>query len=258
MKKRQPKILRTLQLTLPTCWGDLTPGQVVRVAYYLSLGLDESEFLVRLGIDLAGLQPHGSTVGSDGEIRYVYYHRPVGNVTLTAEHLAAIASALKWVTDVPEPMAAPDIPGYGQPDRDLFGITLEQFLVADAAYTEYIRSKESRALLMLAASMYPRSGRFSAETLERDAPAMQYLFGYRLEAIVLWFTGAKRLLMRKYPCVFSEEEAGSEIPQEDVLLGLLSSLNNGRIVDNEKIKRTDVHEVFYELNQKIKASKRQK
>ena len=40
------------------------------------------------------------------------------------------------------------------------------------------------------------------------------------------------------------------------MLGMLSSLNDGRIADNEKIRQADVHEVLYELNLKIKNSKK--
>lgn len=40
----------------------------------------------------------------------------------------------------------------------------------------------------------------------------------------------------------------------EVLLGLLSSLNEGRVIDNERIKATELHEVFYELNRRVRAA----
>lgn len=39
-----------------------------------------------------------------------------------------------------------------------------------------------------------------------------------------------------------------------MLLGLLSSLNEGRVIDNERIKATELHEVFYELNRRVRAA----
>ena len=61
MKKNRKKgWLRELNLTLPTGWGKLNADQVMRVAYYLSQRITEPEYLVRLGLEFAGLKPRGS------------------------------------------------------------------------------------------------------------------------------------------------------------------------------------------------------
>ena len=78
-----------------------------------------------------------------------------------------------------------------------------------------------------------------------------------MQAVLLWFSGAKRYLQKKYPYVFSTDETGAPVtPGDELMLGMLSSLNEGRIADNEKIRQADVHEVLYELNLKIKNSKK--
>lgn len=252
------KTLEPLNITLPTKWSELTAAQVSRVAYYLSLGLTETEYLVRLGTELADLKPRGSRVTAQGDIVYQYYHRDRGNVILTAEHVAAITQVLKWTMEAPAPMAAPVLEGYKTPDSALYGITLEQFLTADCAYAAYIRLKDPEPLRVLVASLYVRHV-FDPEKLRSEAARMKFLPSWNLQAVFLWFIGAKQLLADKFPYVFSGDGSnGATVPGDELLLGLLSSLNDGRIVDNDKLKQTDIYEVFFELNLKIKTSKTKK
>lgn len=245
-----------LDLNLPTKWSQLSAEQVMRVAYYLSRRMEPTEYLVLLGLEFAGLHPHG-TVERDGNILYAYYHRDRGNVLLTAEQVAGIASALEWTTREPEGMAAPMLDGYSAPDSKMYGVTLEQFITAETACSAYIRLQDERALRTMVVSLYTRKKGFDPEHLDREAERIKYLPLWQMQAVFLWFAGAKKMLMDKYPYVFSASESGGgSIPGDEMMLGLLSSLNEGRIVDNDKIKRADLHEVFYELNQKIKNSKK--
>lgn len=258
-KKKQAAPLQALNITLPRSWRELASAQVSRIAYYFSLKLEETEFLVRLGIEFADLKPRGSRVTDDGDVVYCYYHRSAGNVLLTAEQMAAIADAMRWVTRDPEPMCAPQLDGLAAPDSALYGVTFEQFITADAACTAYVRAKNPEALRMMCAAFYPKSGKFDPEKVAAEARRIGYLPSWQLEAVLLWFIGAKKLLMRKYPALYAE--AGEEGPSAsggEVLLGLLSSLNEGRVVDNEKIKATELHEVFYELNRRIREAQKTK
>lgn len=259
-KKKKPIApLQALNITLPRSWRELTPAQVSRVAYYLALGIEEAECLVRLGVEFADLKPRGSRVTDHGDIVYCYYHRTAGNVLLTAEQVAVIAEAMRWVTGEPEPMAAPLLDGLPAPDDQLYGLTFEQFVTADAACTAYVRTKNPEALRMMCAAFYPKSGKFDQDKVEAEARRISYLPAWQLEAVVLWFIGAKKLLMQKYPALYAGAgEDGPSASGGEVLLGLLSSLNEGRVVDNEKIKATELHEVFYELNRRIREAEKTK
>ena len=86
---------------------------------------------------------------------------------------------------------------------------------------------------------------------------MKYVPLWRLEAVFLWWIGVKKMLCKKYPFVFSKDDSpGPATPGDEILMGILSSLNDGRVADNERIKRIDVHEALYELNLQIKRSKK--
>lgn len=256
-KKVAPSVLQTLDITVPRNWGELTSKQVIRVAYYLSLGVAETEFLVRLGLEFADLRPRGTRVTEDGHVVYRYYHRQRGHVLLTAEQVSSVAEAMRWVTKEPEPMASPTLDGLPAPDAQLYGVTFEQFITADTACAAYARTQNPEALRMMCAAFYPKSGRFDPEKVEAEARRIAYLPVWQLEAVVLWFIGAKKMLTRKYPALYAATESGeSPASGGEVLMGLLSSLNEGRVIDNERIKATELHEVFYELNRRVRAAEK--
>lgn len=248
------KTLKTFNITLPSKWSELTPKQVLRISFYISLGLPETEFLLKLGTEFAGLKPNGTSVLPNGDIGYVYYDRKQGNLVFSVEQLARIAGAMKWVTGKPSIMQAPYLDGYNSPDQYIDGVSLEQFITADIACAHYIISKDPEALRTMVACFYPR-GSFDPEKVQSEAKRLSYKPTYELEAVLLWFTGVKEMLRNKYPHVFSGgTDSGIAHDGVDVYLGIISSLNEGDISRNPIIKRTDVHEALYELEQKIKAA----
>lgn len=251
-RKKQPSPLAELHITLPQGWGELTAAQVSRVAYHLAHKTDDIQYLVNLALEFADLQPRGANCSPDGVFTYSYYHRSAGRVVLNAEQVAAMARAIEWATGEPEPMQAPELDGYCSPDQRLFGITLEQFVTADNACNAFASRQNIEALRVMVAALYPRSKSYDPEKLQVEAARLSFLPMWQLEAVVLWYIGAKKFLMQKYQSVFSGGEEQGGASGAEILLGLLSSVNEGRVVDNEKLKSTDIHEILYELNRKIR------
>lgn len=247
------KTLKILNVTLPSKWSEISPKQVLRISYYLSHGFPETEFLLKLGTEFAGLKPNGTSVLPNGDIGYMYYDRKRGNLVFTVEQLARIASAVRWVTGKPDIMEPPFLDGYNSPNQYLDGVSLEQFITGDIACSHYIISKDSLALQTMVACFYPR-GTFDPEKVQAEAERLSYKPTYELEAVLLWFTGVKEMLRNKYPHVFTGGTDSGIVPDGvDVYLGIISNLNDGDISRNQVIKKTDVHEALYELEQKIKA-----
>ena len=256
MRKKKNKALAALPVSLPCGWDALTGEQVARVVYFRSLNLPQTEYLVRLAAEFADLKPRGSRVAESGEIRYLFYHRSKGNVVLSSSHVASLAYALKWTMEEPELMEAPPIDGCRTPDSQINEVSLERFITADTAFGAYLRQKDVGALRILVATLYLRKD-FDPDRLEKEAERLKYIPLWRLEAVFLWWIGVKKMLCKKYPFVFSKDDSpGPVTPGDEILMGILSSLNDGRVADNERIKRIDVHEALYELNLQIKRSKK--
>lgn len=242
-----------LNITLPTKWSDLTPSQVARVAACLSSNGDRVEQLILLAADLADLKIRDTIVHSDGSTAYTFYHRDRGNLLFTSEHVLSIVEALSWVDGEISPMAAPELDGCKTPDSRLYGVTVEQYITADAAYNHYVETRDMDALRMCAAALYPRH-LFTSDSVRAEARRMARLDG-QLSGVFLWFTGAKKFLADKFPYIFSSGGGGEPISGAEIMLSLLSSVNGGDVTKNEQLKSSELHEVFYELNMKIKNSK---
>lgn len=258
-KRKRDLSLIKLNIKLPGAWDELTSAQVSRIAYHLSRKGSDLEYLINLAVEFADLHPRGARMTPDGSVVYGYYHRDIGEVLLTSDHIAAMVRAIEWVTMEPQPMPAPTLDGCTSPDRRLYGVTLEQYITAETACVEFARNDNIKALRVMTAALYPRTGRYDPERLEAEADRLGYLPTWQLEAVALWFVGTKKIMMQKYPHVFSTE--GGDAADEtstgaDLMMGLLSSVNNGAVVDNDKLKQTDVHEIFYELNLKIRNAKK--
>lgn len=255
-KSSKTKKVIDLPVSLPTKWGELSSAQVNEVARLMSLELERSDFLLRVALYFSGLKPHGSKVEADGSILYAYYDRNVGNILLTAEQLNAIAEAVAWLLGAPTLMSPPMVDDYKLPNKQLFGCTLEQFIVADSAYSAYHKLSSPDALRLMTAALYIRGEKFDDAKLAAEADRLKYIPLWNLAAVALWFTGVKSWIADKYSYVFSTSSEGEQSPVNgvDTLLNLMSSLNEGRIVDNEKIKKVELHEALHELNLKIRAS----
>lgn len=250
MKKKKT----TLRITIPTKWSELTPAQVSRVARYLDSHGDPTEQLVLLAADFADLKLRDTIVAADGTPIYRFYHRKDGNVNLDAEQITLIISALKWITGDVSLMQSPVLDGCVTPDHRLYGVTLEQFITAEVAYSHFLSTRNIEALRMCAAALYPRHS-FSAEKLPAESQRMARL-DVQLSAVYLWFTGIKKYLAEKYSYIFSDGGDGTQVGGSEIMLSMLSSLNGGDVTKNETLKATELHEVLYELNEKIKTSKR--
>jgi hypothetical protein len=66
-------------------------------------------------------------------------------------------------------------------------------------------------------------------------------------SVFIWFCGIQRYMVNQYSEMFSGGSVTNSNPAE-VVLNLLSGLNQGDVTRNEKIMNTHVHEVFFELN----------
>ncbi len=77
---------------------------------------------------------------------------------------------------------------------------------------------------------------------------------WQMLAVVIWFTGVKKLLADKYPYVFSSNgNGGGETKGTDVLMGMLNALNGEDITKNKEIMKCEIHFALSTLNDKIRA-----
>lgn len=67
-------------------------------------------------------------------------------------------------------------------------------------------------------------------------------------AMVIWWNGAKQRLSERYPYVLKGEGGATGKTQAEILQDILSTLNENRPQENDKILKADTHSVLHALN----------
>jgi hypothetical protein len=190
----------------------------------------------------------------DGQICYVFSLHGAGKFLLDVERFAEMVDRLSFlekdVTLFELPLA---LKNFNACDSLLYGIRLDEWLLADQMYAEYSRTKDDRFLNMMLAVFYRKPGEKwdDGNSTEARAKRFRKVPAHRKYIVYLWYTGVKLWLMQKYWHVFNGSESTGSTPPDEIFMGMLSSLNEGKVADNGTIKATEVHEVLYELNRKI-------
>jgi|GEM_PF-2067863 len=248
--------MREIHLHAPSGWHDITPEQLLFVALLFEEQLSEAEFLTKCMISFTGIEPvkHGLETG-DGELLFEFLD-PAGEVfSLSAEEMKSLLDELRWLIDSVGLCRLPEkLGGLSPVDSRLFGVTLEEYLLADQLYANYSASKKVDDLNQLIAVFYRKPGeKWNERKYKMYVNILRSVPNHAKTAVYIWFSGLKKWIIDKYPYVFGDGTTGeTSAPSPDEhILRLFTSLNNGDVTRNKEILHTHVHEVFYELNQKL-------
>ena len=121
-------------------------------------------------------------------------------------------------------------------DRKIYGISFDQYYQADAYMLRYMSEPSNEKWLKEA-----------AKTLTDGR--VRKLMDWQKKGMVIWWNGVKKYLMAKYPFVLQEGGDITDKTPEDILQELLSTMNDNKPQDNDKILKSDVHSVLFTLNQ---------
>ncbi len=240
--------MRRIDVILPEKWSDLKPGELEAVSRLFLRYRDKKELLVRCFLLFSGwrLIPGRDTTNGE-ENQYLFRQKKGGVFAADGDVLTGLVRSLEWITEAFWlPSYVPPIEGFKTPDRMLYGITLEQYLAADNYYTGFLTSGEFSRLDRMLASLYCRD--FREANLEEASQRMARRRRHIRFAALLWFTGAKMWMRRKYPFIYAPDPAQNLYPDETIL-HILSCLNGGDITRNGKVLQTPVHEALHELNE---------
>jgi hypothetical protein len=152
--------MREIHLHAPSGWNDITSEQLLFVSKLFEDQLSESEFLTRCLIYFTEIEPvkHGLETG-DGELLFEFLD-PSGKLfSLSAEEMKSLTDELRWLIDSVGLCRLPEkLGGLSPVDSRLFGVTLEEYLLADQLYANYSATKKVDDLNQLIAVFYRKPG----------------------------------------------------------------------------------------------------
>jgi hypothetical protein len=247
-----------IQLTAPSAWHELSGNQVLFVAEMFLKKLPEIEFLTNCLLNFTGLKSADPKISfSEGETLFWFRKGSDKPFAISPEQFQALINELKWlVKDIGLCRPPEKLGNYFPVNGQLYGVSLEEYLLADNLYMEYSRDKKQDSLNKLIAVFYRKKDEaWDEQRYKIRIGSARQLPRHAKHAVYIWFTGVKAWIIKKYPEVFKKPSAGEEaVPADETILRLLSSLNSGDVTLNKDILKTHIHEVFYELNRKIEQS----
>lgn len=230
-------IMQTLNLTLPTCWQELTPAQLRYLFYLLSLDkftADEIKTYVLFR------WAHIEVISPEGDGFFVRHEgKPLH---LTALQIAEVLPFLSWLARLPTyPVRLPQICGHSACAADLQGLSFEDYISCDNFYTGFLFTGDNSHLYDIAAILY------GAEPSRKF-----HLSPEEYISIFYWFGSAKEHLARRFTHFFhtaplnQETDLGKHL--QELVDTQIRALTKGDITKEETVLKMDVWRALTELD----------
>ena len=226
--------MKTLNITLPTCWQELTPAQLRYAYYLLSQNITAAELKTYALVRWAPLTDVAKT---DEGIFCHYQGQPY---FLTSVQIAEAIAALAWLERLPLfPVRLPSIGKLQPVEADLSGLSFEAFLILENLYQGYLVTKDAALLSEMAVHLY-----------QSDKPVG--LLPEEQTSIFYWYASAKQLIARRYKHFFvTVEDASTGVMQERLQQAMnnqIRALTKGDITKEAQVLQMDVHRALVELD----------
>lgn len=248
--------MSAIHLKVPTSWQEMTQGQLEYFCRKSLMNHDATAVKSLCLIEFAGLKLTKKFLPDLYEFK-----RGRVRFTLDADRFAHMLYQLNFLDEAPGLFNPPArIKSCDAADSRLYGLRLDQWFVADNLYAAYANTKDTTYLDKLIAVFYTQYGEAwnNGDDLSRRSLRFSKVPLHVKQVVFLWYTGVKLWLMQKYYYVFAGGDGGSETPADEVIMGVLRSLNGGHVSNNDKVKATEMHECLFELNKLIEESKNPK
>ena len=123
--------MQTLNLTLPTCWQELTPAQLRYVFYLLATDKFTAE---EIKVYVMFRWAHIEVIAPEGDGFFVKHEgKPV---RLTSLQIAEVLPFLSWLDRLPTyPVRLPQLCGHSAIAADLSGLSFGDYITCDNLYT---------------------------------------------------------------------------------------------------------------------------
>lgn len=227
----------TINLTLPTCWQELTPVQLRYVFFLMTQNYTADEVktycLCRFGgITVLGKEGNGYRIAFDNK-----------SYLVTAQQIAEQLGHLFWLDGLPlVPVRLAQIGKHNAVAADLSGLVFADYLACDNLYQGYLQTQRTDLLRDMAAILYKAD---DITLSEEEAISIFY-----------WFAAVKAMYARRFSYLFSEKpDTNMLTPMGSIEQRLQTAMDNqiraltkGDVTKENEVLATDTIRALTELN----------
>ena len=229
----------TLNLTLPTCWQELTQTQMRYVFFLMTQNYTADEVKTFCLCRFGGLKVLERT---DTGYRVMYENNPH---IITALQIAEQLPCLAWLDELPlVPVRIPNIGKHKAVAADLTGVPFSDYLCCDNLYTGYLQTQRNDLLTEIAKILY----RATDITLTQEEEI----------SVFYWFSSLKAYYHRRFSYLFSTEptQGGNllssmettEMKLQTAMDNQIRALTKGDVTKETEVLATDTIRALTELN----------
>ena len=227
--------MKTLNLTAPTCWEDLTIRDLSFVVWLRAACLSREERLVAAFCHFTHTKIRSV---EDGVIKLKIKKQPFKEAgRLSIEELNSFLPQFTFILD-----ATPEnIPNPTRINTHLMDTTFIQYFTADSLFLRYSLQGGRRYVRRAVSALgwHPL-----------------WLSNTRCQMVVLWWNSVQRYMKEIYPNVYDDSGAGEICSPFKTHQDIMLLLNDNHPQINASIDASNVHAVLGALNQKISEIKR--
>jgi hypothetical protein len=247
--------MKTINLTVPKDWNDLTADQLKFVARLFNSpwAQDQYKFLTHAFIRFSGLKVLTKVIRMNKQIRYQVKKKGHKPFYLTSEQLRFSAEKLDWLLKEVHECTPLSRMGIARPvNQRLYATKFIQFLTAENFYIAYQTTQKREHLNALCASLYLLPWqKFSEDKVKSRARYFRLIPFQTKYTAYLWYSGFRYHISVMCGNLFSGKGSGPVNVREHIM-GMLRSLTEGDVTKNKLVEQTDTWEALYELDAKAK------
>ncbi|MDP3387723.1 MAG: hypothetical protein Q8S24_10840 [Eubacteriales bacterium] len=222
-----------IDLKYPTKWESVTREHLKILSKLILKNLSREEVLFDLLCRITGIHPLIKP-GMDENTpvaEYLFKKKGAGRFWMPVWMVRQACEELAFMI---ETVGLPESPILSVNSK-LHGVSFKSFYFADAYLSRYQSTKDISMIL----NMYKE---LTGKKIKRIAPE-------EVNAITIWWCGAKDYLKQTYPEVLKDnEEPSADKSPAEVLHEILSVLNKNEPGKNTEILTSEVHAVMHSLN----------
>ena len=228
----------TLNLTLPTCWQELTASQMRYVFFLMTQNYTADEVktycLCRWGnLEILSREGDGYSVRYEHNLHH-----------LTAVQIAEQLPRLAWLDELPlVPLRLAQIGKHTAVAADLSGVPFADYLACDNLYTGYLQTQQNDLLREMAAILYKAS---DITLTNEEAISVFY-----------WFASLKAYYQRRFRYLFAAGTDSGNLLNDPMstaqrlqtaMDNQIRALTKGDVTKEEQVLATDTIRALTELD----------
>lgn len=229
----------TINLTLPTCWQELTPKQLRYVYFLLSQNYTADEVKTYCLCRFGGI----TVIGQEGDCWRIAFDNK--SCLITAVQIAEQLAHLSWLDTLPLlPLRLPLIGKHTAVNADLSCVPFRDYLYCDNLYTGWLHTQNAALLADMAKVLYN-----TKDIVLTDEEQVSVFY---------WFASLKAYYQRRFRYLFDATPVQSEnllSDQSGIAERLQSAMDNqiraltkGDITKEEQVLATDTVRALTELD----------